>query len=193
MNRLFPVVFILTIVCSCGKKKRNRADEPKFFPVVAFLNTEFKKLDSAGSDFILVRSLNGNTDTTSLSKAELKQYEKEFLAIPDLTDDETGEGYSQSSTYDTLLGKIVMTYTADDEDAELVRQHVTLSPKLQGSDQVDMIYLEKFREAGDSTVEKKLLWEGGRSFSIRTIVQKENSPAKVENVKVAWKKTEPAN
>ncbi|HEU4472754.1 MAG TPA: hypothetical protein VFR58_16785 [Flavisolibacter sp.] len=188
MNRLPFISLFLVLLLSCSsKKKKTPKDSAHYFPVLPFLMSQAQQIDSAMYGFILIRTQGNRRDTMDISREDARRYANDFISIPDLRDSKHGSDYAELSTFDSVVGKVLISYTAEEQGLELNRQDVTIVPGFGQEDRIETVYLEKIIEDDDSTVEKKMLWETGKYFQIRTIVQKKNTPDRVENLKVAWK------
>jgi len=51
---------------------------------------------------------------------------------------------------------------------------------------VQSIFIDTYKESGDSTIERKLVWEVDKYFTIYTTIQKNNQPEKNYFTKVTW-------
>lgn len=172
---------------SCNNKKKNNVDTSQYFPIRSYLQSQVKTLDTASYSFIRIETFNGSSDTSILEREELKQYTWEFTDIPDLRNPEEGSDYNETKSFDSLMGRVFMSYTAKKDDAEVTRQEITVLPALTGSDEIKTVYIEKLNSEKESTIDKKLFWEIGNFFSITTITQKGNSD-QVHKLKVFFKR-----
>ena len=189
MKYAITSIFFALALFACTSKKRKDKDSSQYFPVRSYVQSQVKSLDTASYSFIKIEAFNGKSDTTLLGKEELKQYTKEFTDIPDLTDADEGNKYNETKSFDSLMGRVFMSYTATEDDMEVTRQEITVLPTLTGSDEVKTIYVEKLIPSKDGTIEKKMLWETGYFFTITTITSKGNSD-QVHKLKVLFKKND---
>jgi hypothetical protein len=187
MKRLVYIFLIVLICFGCkSRKKKGEADNSKFFPVLSVVQSEIKDVDTSVYRIIKVETKGDRRDTTDIPREDFSKYAADFLDIPDITADKWKGDYYESSHYDTLMGRVNISYTATDPDMELLRQDISIMPTFGNNDQVKTIYMQKITNQGDSTVEKKMFWEVHKSFRIITIVQKENEPEKVRKLEVFW-------
>lgn len=189
MKYAITSIFFGLVLFACTSKKKKDKDTSQYFPVRSYVQSQVKGLDTASYSFIKIEAFNGKSDTTLLGKEELKQYTKEFTDIPDLTDADEGNKYNETKSFDSLMGRVFMSYTATEDDMEVTRQEITVLPTLTGSDEVKTIYIEKLIPSKDGTIEKKMLWETGYFFTITTITSKGNSD-QVHKLKVLFKKND---
>ena len=137
MNKWIAATLIILLVASCrSKKKEAQKDTSAYFPVRSFLQSQVKELDTSLYRFIRIETVNGRSDTTDISREEIRKYAADFLSIPDLRDPEYGSDYDQFVSYDSLVGRVFMSYTAYDKDVEVVKQDVTIVPGFGTTDDV---------------------------------------------------------
>jgi hypothetical protein len=147
--------FFLTLLCfACNDQKKETRDNSQYFPIRSFLQSQVKSLDTASYTFIKIETINGKSDTSVVTKEELKKYTQEFTDIPDLRSSDEGSHYSETKSFDSLMGRVFMSYTSEDEDLEVVKQEITVLPTLTGSDEVKTIYIEKLVPTKDGTIDK---------------------------------------
>lgn len=189
MNKWLFGFLLLALCASCKskKKKETDADNAKFFPVLSFLQSQVKEMDTSLYTITKIETINGKTDTTFIPREEFRKYAKDFLEIPDITEKKWKGDYNEATDYDTTIGRAVFIYSATDPELELQQQHVTILPTFGGNDEVKTIFLHKIINDDDSTVEKKMYWEVKNYFIITTIVQKEDNPEQVRKLQVYWK------
>ena len=169
------------------KKEKENVDTSRYFPILSYLQSQVKELDTSMYRFIKIETINGISDTMDISREDVRKYAKDFLEIPDIKDPEYGSDYEELTNFDSLLGRVFMSYTAYDKDVEVVKQDVTILPRFgDGEDEVKTIYIEKTESDDGTTIEKKMLWEMKKYFNITTITQKENAPEKIRNLKIEW-------
>lgn len=189
MNKWLFVSAIVTLMLSCSTKKKEteKVDTSQYFPILSYLKSQVKALDTSMYRFIKIETADGKTDTSDISREDVRKYANDFLEIPDITDSDYGSDYSALTSYDSLMGRVFMSYTAYDKDVEVVKQDVTILPRFgDGADEVKTVYIEKIKSDDDKTIEKKMLWEMKKYFNIITITQKENAPEKIHSLKIEW-------
>ncbi|MGZ5286898.1 MAG: hypothetical protein ACXWV0_09555 [Flavisolibacter sp.] len=188
MNKWTTILLLFMLSFGCkSKKKVELKDTSAYFPVSNYLQSEIKRLDTSMYRFIKIETVNGKSDTTDISREDIRKYAADFLNIPNLRDAETGSDYDEMVSYDSLAGRVFMSYTAYDKDVEVVKQDVSIEPGFGAvEDKVKTIYVEKIKEEDDVVTEKKMLWDTNRYFNIRTIIQKKNAAEQILNLKIEW-------
>ncbi len=185
--KIFLYCLLVTCLCiGCNKKKKDKVDTSAYFPVLSYLQSQVKGIDTSLYNITKIESSGERSDTTIIRREEVRGLAKDFLDIPDITKPKIGSDYKESNIYDSLLGMAVLSYTSENEDLEVTKQDVTIIPSFGGNDVVKTIYIEKNKSNDDSTVEKKLIWEVNKYFYIRTITQKKNGPEIIQDLKVLW-------
>ncbi len=188
MNKAALLFFIVAFCTACKQKKKPESDvdNTQFFPVVSYLQSQVKDVDTSLYFITKIETANNRSDTLVISREDFRKYAKDFLELPDITDKKWKGDYTEITQYDSSMGRALFFYTAVDEDAELKRQDVTIMPTFGGNDEVKTIYVHLIKDGKDSTVEKKMFWEVDKHFSIVTIVQKENAPEQIKKLQVHW-------
>lgn len=181
---------IITILTACGNQKaaETEAADGAFFPVVSYLKGQVAHIDSSLYTLIQVNKGEIGSDTVYLQREAFKTAAQPFTALPDITAGKLKDKYRESRLYDETLDRFIITYTPKehDEDLEILRQDVVITPNTGDGDRVESIYIERQQSGSDSTVQQKMSWEVATGFSIRSIIQKKNSPEKLQNTEVAW-------
>ena len=189
MKLTFSLAFIfvsLMTMPSCKHKKKEWRDTSQYFPTLSFLQGQVKQLENSFYSFTSVTTVTDHHDTVFLKREQVRAMAADFLDIPNFSDTTQASNYIESDLFDTLLDRGVYTYLADDADLEMQRQDVNVTNPGTGQSEVKTIYIEKIIDKGDSVVEKKMIWEVGQYFNIRTIVRKKDQPEAVRNLKVYW-------
>ena len=189
MNKWFFGILLLAFCAACKSKKKKKADVDNrdFFPALSFLQSQVKEIDTSLYSIQKIETINGRSDTSFIPREEFRNYAKDFLEIPDITQEKWKGDYVETTDYDTDMGRAVLVYSAMDPELELRQQHVTILPTLGGNDEVKSIFLHRIINDEDSTVEKKMYWEVKNYFTITSIVQKEDSPEQIRKLQVFWK------
>ncbi len=186
-NRTIILLLLIFVQACKSKEKEPEKDTSSYFHVSNYLKSEVKRLDTSLYRFIKIETVNGRSDTTDISREEIRKYAADFLDIPDIRDKKIGKDYEAMVSYDTLAGRVYMSYTAYKEEVEVVKQDVSIMPGLGAvEDKVMTIYIEKIKDEDDVITEKKMLWDTQRYFNIRTITQKKNEPEQVHNLRIQW-------
>jgi hypothetical protein len=178
--------FLLFIFVACNNEESGSKDKAAYFPVLSFLQGQVAHIDSSVYSITQVTKNGNHTDTAYIKREDFKNTARDFLSIPDISSKKLRKKYNESRLYDETLGKVVITYTPKDEDMEILRQDVIIQPNPETGDQVETIYIERLLSNDDSTVQKKMTWQVDKGFQVRSIIQKKNSPEKIENMAVTW-------
>ena len=188
MNKWTCYLIVFILILACNNRKKEIKDTSGYFPVRSFLQSQVSELDSSLYRFIKIETKNGVSDTTDITRDEATRFASEFLEIPDITNPQLGSDYSEMSSFDSIMDRVIMSYTAyDKKDIEVVKQDVTVLPSFgNGEDEVKTIYLEKIKSDEDSMTEKKMLWEIDRYFQIRTISQHKDLPEQIHDLRIEW-------
>lgn len=177
----------LAFLLSC-KSNRDKRDVPaeQFFPVTAYLKGELARLDTSLASFYKIETVDGKSDTTPIRNTDVKQYAKDFAALPDISAGEIKNDYQITHEYDDILNAFVFMFTTK-EDHPVRREDVVLDPQpnSQGKNDIKSIFAEVWQMNGDSTVRKNMLWEAGKNFQVTTITEA-GSTEKTKKLQVFW-------
>lgn len=180
------ISFLLIIgLIACKNKKKENQEAKNIFSVVSLLQSQVKAIDTSGHLLTKIQSVNGHSDTQTISKDEFRNYAKEFINLPDISS--RGDNYEVSKSYDSLLNNLVVTYIATDPKEEVTRETILWEPDSLGNSQVKTIYVNRVQEVSDTIKEKELTWQMNRGFQIITKTQAPNQAEKVDIVQVQWK------
>jgi hypothetical protein len=197
MSRLFPFVFLCLLAAACkdkDKPKNEGADDAQFFDVLGLLRSQVAHVDTSLYRIIKVETVNNVSDTVYLRREEFKNYAAEFTSLPDISSADLKDGYSSAKMVDTLLERIVYSYTATDEDAEIRREDLTIDPRFGGGNsEVKTVFIHQIKDSGDSTIDKKMLWEIDKRFFVMTRIVNEDGSEKIKKLEVKWQGHPSAN
>lgn len=186
MKSLVYSLLLLCIISSCREKKKEKKDTSEYFPILSYLQSQVKQLDTSLYRFTKVESEGNRSDTVIINRGDIRKYASDFLSIPDIKIQDIGSDYKASNIYDSAMGIVVMSYLGEDEDLEVTRQEVQIIPSFGGNDQVKTIYIDKTMEDDGTIIEKKMIWEVNRYFHIRTITQKKKAAEKIHDLRIFW-------
>ena len=179
---LYPLSF-----CSCGTKNGAESSESGFFPVVPYLQSQARHVDTSLYSIVKISKAHGATDTAYLRREDFTTAAQDFLLLPDIAVDGSKK-YTETKLYDEDLKKVVLTYmpkpgkTVD----EITRQDVVIEPGGGGADNVQTIYIETVLNNSDSTVQKKMTWNVTGNFQVLKLINKPNQPEALEITTVTW-------
>lgn len=187
MLRLFACTALLFLLIGCkGKKKKAPVPSEKFFPVSAYLKGEISRMDRSLASFYKVESMEGKPDTVPISNAEAKRLATDFYNLPDIGSDQLKDNYEVTHTYDDALNAFVFMFTTK-EDLPVQREDVVLDPQpdAKGNYRIISIFAEVWKNSGDTTIRKNMLWNAGKNFQITTLSEA-GGTEKTKKLQVFW-------
>ena len=175
------------IILSCKNKKTqiNAKEEPSFFPVLSFLNSQVAHVDSSLYRIIKVVHKDSTNDTSFLKREDFRAAANDFLTIPDLSSDELKDDYTETELFDEDLKQVILNYMPKEPGNEITRQEVMIQPDGNG-DKVKSIFIDRVNSSKDSTVHKILFWQVDKRFRTVTITKQPDQPEKKETIEVIW-------
>lgn len=184
IKALLPLVALLLLGACSGGKKGEEAVE--FFPVHSYLRSQVSHIDSSLYPLRKIVRQGGAADTVFMHRNEFRRTAADFLAVPDIASEKWRDDYTETRHFDDMLKLAVFSYKPKDEDAPVLQQDVTIEPNATEGDAVHTIFINQILDKGDSSVQKKMLWEVGRRFQIVTTVSRNGAADEVQTVEVWW-------
>jgi hypothetical protein len=186
MTRVFYCLFLCLLLACKGEKKEPHNDDQNFFDVNGFLKSQVAQVDTSLYRIIKMETDGNRTDTTFIPREEFRKYAVDFTSLPDIASKELKDGYTSSKMVDTLLQRVIYSYTAAEDDLEIRREDITIDPRIGSTSEIKTIFIHRIADNSDSTVDKKLLWEVNRRFVVITTTSKENEPERIKKLEVRW-------
>jgi hypothetical protein len=179
---------ILAIWSACRNKETNEPAEG-FISAVSIIREQVKHVDT--SLYMILKLTYKDTvygDTEYIRREDFASHAKDFLELPDITQKEYADKYTEEKIYDTSIQRAIFIYRPKDPAGALIqRQEIVVTPDLFGGEsRITSIIIETSFQSRDSAVHKKLLWQNDRSFQVTKIVQKNAEPETTHSFKVSW-------
>jgi hypothetical protein len=185
MNKLMILLAATILFIACKHKKKEEDKNGPFFSVQSYLLAQTKMVDTSLYRITKIETQDSISDTTVIPRESFRGYAQDFLTLPDIAKPEIKVNYNESDDFDTLLKKIIMTYTAKDPQAEVQRETILLDPN-DGNSQVNTIIVDKINITKDSSIVKNMLWEVDKQFQVITKSQFPGKPEKIKRLIVKW-------
>jgi len=179
----------LVLVAAWGCKNGDGKSKPKekFFPAMFYIKNQVAKVDTSLYSIMRIDFVDStHNDTTYIRREQFKDAARDFLSLPDLNQDEYQDRFTEESTFDESIGRVMMIYTPKDAKDEVVqRQEVLIKPDTP-EDKVTSIFINTNQSNKDSSIERKMLWTVDESFQVTTIKQYPGQPEITSTYKVSW-------
>lgn len=186
-NYLLLLLSAAIITSACKQKK---AEESKnFISVVSLIKKQVAHIDtSLYSIMKIVYTDSLNSDTTYIRREHFADAAKEFLDIPDLSDKKVAKKYKEDpAVHDEMMNRVIITYTPIDPEKEEIKKQELLATPVPGEEAiVNNIIIIREISNRDSFLQKKMLWQLGKSFQVVTTSQKPGKPEISVTTKVTW-------
>jgi hypothetical protein len=185
--RCFVPVYLL-LLTACKSKEDEAAGDSGYFPVVSYLQSQVRHVDTSLYTIVKIRKAPGVQDTTYLRREDFRAAAQDFLALPEITTKALQKKYAETKLYDQDLKKVIISYLPKDRaDYQTVtREDVIIEPNSGGGDQVQSIYIETLSNSSDSTIAKKMTWNVNRNFQVIKLITRKGQPEIVETTSVTW-------
>ncbi len=181
------LLFAIAIVSIVSCKEKPKEEEKKFISVLSLLEKQVQHIDT--SLYSIVRTEyrdSSHTDTTYINRENFRAAAKDFLEIPDLSDTKVARKYKEETMYDNLLNRVIIIYTTTDENMEIKKQELQVTPNIATGDQVNNIIINRVISNRDGYLEKKMLWQMDKSFQVITTTRKPGEKEIITTTKVTW-------
>ena len=187
MNKILFVCCIgIMAVIGCKEKKGDKEKEEAFFPVLSFLKSQVKNIDTSVYPLMKIVTIDSVSDTAYIKREDFHSYANDFISIPDISSGKLKDQYVETKLYEEALKQAVLDYTAKNPNAEIRREEVMLVPDENTGGHVKSIFISRWINSPDSTVQKNMYWQVDKRFQIVTIIQKKDQPDKIKTVQIIW-------
>lgn len=186
MKSYWIIPALVGIIVAACKGKNDEKQEPPI-SAISIIKGQLKKIDSSMYEFILLERSGDKMDTTYIKRDEIRKLAAPFLSIPDIADEKLYKKYNEERMIQADQQTLSITsILKENEKEEIQRQMLSVGLSEISKGQVNSIFIDTYADAGDSTIEKKLVWEIDKYFTIYTTIQKQNQPEKNYFTKVEW-------
>ncbi|MFD2918328.1 hypothetical protein ACFS6H_01325 [Terrimonas rubra] len=180
-------VALMVLITACGSKKKKRDEADKNFPVLPYLLSQVKDVDTSLYSIIKVVTVDSVADTTFVPREDFRKEASDFLDIPDISSEKYEDDYTESKFFDETLNRVVMTYTKKpDAKHAVLKQEITISPNQYTGDKIVSVYVDYATSSKDSAVQKRMLWMVDKNFQVTRMVQKPGGIETTTTTTVKW-------
>jgi len=177
---------VMLVIAACHTKKK--VPEKKFISVLSLIQSQVAHIDTSLYSIVKIittDSLPG--DTSYIPREEFRAIAKDFLSIPDLSDNKVAERYKVETLFDKTINRVIITYTPENlANEEIKKQELLVTPSVANGDIVNDIIINQVISNRDSFMQKNMLWQMDKSFQVTTTIQKPGKPEKTTTLKVTW-------
>lgn len=182
------VIFVFVSACKQKKSSNsNSGQKEDFFPVLSFIKSQVAQIDTSLYSIKKIVPIDSvHSDTSFVPREEFRSLAKDFLDMPDISEEKYKARYKEEKLFDQTLNRVIITYTPQNPDKEEVQQQEVLITPGPSGDKVNSIIIEKLISNKNGFLQKKMLWLVDRSFQVTTISQKPAQPETTTTLKVSW-------
>jgi hypothetical protein len=159
--------------------------EKSYFPVVDFIRSEIRYVDSLPIAIIKYTTQNEITDSTIINLNEFHRLAEEFLPA-ELNKESFEENFSETSFFDNTTQFASFLYATNKKGLQVSRVDVLAKPEDVIYNKVRSIYIEKVIERPDTSIVRKMYWKAGKNFQINTEIRSADQEIVSNQVKVVW-------
>ncbi|RYZ24355.1 MAG: hypothetical protein EOO16_01315 [Chitinophagaceae bacterium] len=172
-------------VLSC-KEKEESPDESGTFPVLSFIKSQVRDVDTSLYTISKIVTFENRSDTTPLHRSQFRQEAQPFLSLPDITSRKWKDDYTETKLYDESLKRVVLFYTAKDPEAPIQREQVLIDPDKGTSGEVSTIIVDLYEEKNGGSFHKNLMWEVNHQFMITESLPGPGGSERIRRTRVVW-------
>ena len=180
------LVGLIIAVSACRQKKQ---EDKKFISVLSLIKKQVAHVDTSLYSIMKVVYIDSlHSDTSYIPREEFENTAKDFLDIPDLSDQKVAKRYKEEpARYDELLNRVIITYIPlKPGEEEIKSQELLVTPNQVTGDKVSNIIIIREISNRDSFLQRKMLWQMDKSFQVITTSQKPGKPEIITTTKVSW-------
>lgn len=187
-NLLVIIIFISTITFTFACKQKVKKTE-SFISIVSIIKKEVADIDTSLYSImkvVLIDSL--HSDTSFIPREKFADVAKDFLDIPDLSDPKVAVRYKKEPPLmEEIINRVIIAYLpVNPEEEEVKRQELLATPVLGEEARINNIIILREINNRDSFLQKKMLWQVGKSFQVVTTSQKPGKREITTTTKVIW-------
>ncbi len=187
-NLRLIILFFSTVAYTIACKQKVKTTE-SFISIVSIIKKEVADIDTSLYSImkvVLIDSL--HSDTSYIPREKFADVAKDFLDIPDLSDPKVAVRYKKEPPLmEEMMNRVIITYLpVNPEKEEVKRQELLATPRLGEEAKINNIIILREINNRDSFLQKKMLWQVGKSFQVVTTSQKPGKPEITTTIKVTW-------
>jgi len=185
MKQLMLFIFSLFILVACNSSRTAEVNEDldkTFFPIAGTIQSELREIDSLPIAIIRYTRMGDHSDTTVFDKNSMKILVDELIK-PDISQPDLKKYYKETVFMDDATNTVTMSYTTEADEPEVRKIEVTINPENQ---KVRTIYVEKFKDLADSSIQQKMIWTCGRNLQVISLVNKKDKGETLKTEKYVW-------
>jgi hypothetical protein len=164
---------------------KDSVDVESIFPVTNFLKGQLREIDSMEITPLKIVSVEGKTDSTWLTRADIRPAAASFLTP--LIDSATMFSlFSEKSFLDQTINLYTFSFDPKEklpDSIHLTHWDVYMSPQ---TNKVTRIYMVKEKRENNTDITTQLTWFSNKWFIIRTISQAPGKKPEVKEEKMIW-------
>ncbi len=153
-------------VTSADSLPDSASTRKNYLPIPLLLESDKSKVEQDVAGILRKITINGKTDSSFIKADEFKKHSSVF-DLPGLDSAYFVSHYTESSIVDETTETVQLLYAAKTPDLPVSKLIVYIK-KGAVSDKVDMIYLDKNFQKGDTSISQRLTWKFGRYYLVAT-------------------------
>ena len=183
------ILFVVFYLPACKNQPENK-DDKHYISVRSIIEKQVAHIDTSLYSIIKITVHDSlHSDTSYIPREEFRNAAKDFLEIPDLSDTKIANRFKEENRYDSLIRKVIITYSPLNPKEEEIQKHELLvSPDVMvdSSNKVTNIIVDRVKKTRDGFWGQQMLWITDKSFLITTTTQKPGESEKIVTTKVIW-------
>lgn len=183
------ILFVVSYLPACKNQPENK-DDKHYISVRSIIEKQVAHIDTSLYSIVKITDYDSlHSDTSYIPREEFRNAAKDFLEIPDLSDTKIANRYKEENRYDSLIRKVIITYSPlNPKEEEIQKQELLVSPDIMvdSSNKVTNIIIDRVKKNRDGFWGQQMLWITDKSFLITTTTQKPGETERIVTTRVIW-------
>ena len=183
------ILFVVSYLPACKNQPENK-DDKHYISVRSIIEKQVAHIDTSLYSIVKITDYDSlHSDTSYIPREEFRNAAKDFLEIPDLSDTKIANRYKEENRYDSLIRKVIITYSPlNPKEEEIQKQELLVSPDIMvdSSNKVTNIIVDRVKKTRDGFWGQQMLWITDKSFLITTTTQKPGETERIVTTRVIW-------
>jgi hypothetical protein len=193
LKTLLPVIYLVTLFCSCSQQKSSAPKNPKtdpteqqtFFPVTEYIRGQLKEIEGLPVTPLKIITHDGQQDSIWMKKNDIRSFAEPFLH-PEINTANFKSLFTVRSFLDQTINAFTFSYDPLDQlpdTLQLRRWDVYIDAN---KNTIQRIYMIKEVHNNNTSQTLQLTWKSGQWCKITTITEQAGKQPEVKEEQMKW-------